>query len=78
MQDDDELEIVWAAQEAGEDAKEEKQFICCVRELRALLHLSESLDIDDVNMYFTKRGKPLKLSVGNDLVSITFGHDFYH
>ncbi len=71
QQDDEELEALRVAQEAGEEVQPEKQFICCVRELRALLHLSESMDIDDVSMYFTKRGQPLKLSVANDVVSIT-------
>ena len=41
----------------------------CPRAAR-LLHLNESLDIDDTSLYFTKRGQPLKLSVANDKVSV--------
>jgi hypothetical protein len=56
-------------QEHEENEEPKRQFICCVREMKALLHLSEMLGIQCVGMHFFDQGKPLKLNVSSDVLS---------
>lgn len=54
-------------QEGDEEGR--KQFICCTREVKAMLNLSENVNIGNVDLHFFDQGKPIQVSVRSDVMS---------
>lgn len=50
----------------NDNMQRKKEFVCCIRELKAFLSLSDAVNIDEVDFFFVEQGKPVKMFCTGD------------